>query len=240
MTRLTHHSLNSSAGVLFEIQKRGLDHWYEALRQAELFIEQKSAALEELYFRQRKLERLELKKQRRLDALTAMVAPTLDDQDEIEALQDEKGMNKLRRERLQPSIEDALMELNTAQRERDRIVREHPEILEMTYDQKQAAYAQPALVARLARFIAGRTWGMQSGLGETVGATVFDLPPSIRQDVLDQEIALRLDLQLTEARNEAAAVLATLPSEQQEAVLMKAASLVLEGAAADGSEHLYG
>jgi hypothetical protein len=220
---ICNKSINSRASVIHEIRRREMEHWFSGLRQAELFIDEKSSALENFIFECRKQEREIRRMERQVNDLAEAVHPSERQQDDLEACRDYIELTTRKLVRSRAEVRDALMERDAAIQERDRILAEHPEATALTYQELQEMFTAPMLLERQARFIAARVWAAQNGLPEGVGESVFSLPPEQREALLNREAELRTGNQLTAAKSQALTILAALSEEDREKVLILAA-----------------
>lgn len=227
---LTNLSINSRAGVEFEIRRQERIHWFLGLRQAELFIQERTAALETNYRLQRDYARTCRGWQRELESLQALEFLTPDQEDQIEKLEDDIAAAQRSSETLQPLIRDCAMELATAEAEKERILAPHPEAIALSFFELQERYSHVALMEKQAQFTAAEIWASQNNLPVSVGHLLFGLSRTDREYCLAREMELRNDLRVTEAIAHAAQILAPLSLEQQQQVLLQAAQTVLNSA----------
>lgn len=228
---LTNVSINSKAGVELEIQRQERIHWFLGLRQAELFIQEKRAALETNYHLQRKHVRQVKSWQRQLQALEELEQPNLEQVDQIEELKDDIAAAKSSQENLQPLIRDCVMELHSAEAQKQRILGDHPEAIDLSYIELQTRYSAVALLEKQAHAAAAEIWASQNALPVSIGHLLFSLAPAERDYVLAREMELRNNVKVSEAMAHAAQVLATLPPETQKQVLLQAAQTVMHSPA---------
>lgn len=239
---ITHQTTNSEAVVQFEIGKMERVHWLLGLRQAELIIEQRQNALQYEQQLRRNSERRNRAKQRKLKWVQRLawlgLGFFLPIEDWIEDLQDQIALAEQEKGQVAPYVRDCEMELRTAQKERDRITREHTLDLDCSFDELQAQYSAEAMDRGHALFLASRIWAHQHQLPESVGQLVFDLSPENREQVLQIEGHLRLGVDISEAVAYAGQVLSGLTPQQQKQVLIQAAHLVMESQEAHSTPHL--
>ncbi|MBD1864181.1 MULTISPECIES: hypothetical protein [Trichocoleus] len=228
---LTNLSINSKAGVEHEIQRQERVHWFLGLRQAELFIQEKRAALETNYHLQRKHSRQVKTWEKELQTLQELEQPSLEQLDQIEALQDDIAAAKSSQENLQPLIRDCGMELHSAEDQKQRILQAHPEAIDLSYIELQTRYSAVALLEKQAHVTAAEIWASHNALPVSVGHLLFDLSPADRDYVLAREMELRNGVKVGEAIAHAAQVLATLSPETQKQVLLQAAQTVMNSSA---------
>lgn len=199
MTRrnfITHLSPNSSAAVAAEIEKQGVVHWLNGLRQAELFIFDRARALDEQYQAQHDFERevAAYGRQKRalieienhpikraialfLIQLNAPFRPVLTLRERIEATQDKLDAAQRNYQYMSPMIRDALSELRMAEQERSLIISAHPEVETMTFEQIQEHLTPICLLNSQAKYIASLMWARESGLPMEAAQSVFSMPP---------------------------------------------------------------
>lgn len=119
-----------------------------------------------------------------------LVSPTIADQvegcgDRIEAL--DREMSQVQ----SIQVRDAQSVLAVAQQQRDRILETHPEALGLDYAELQHQFAPIALRERQAHYLAARIWAIHSGLPETVGVALFDVPVADRAYLIQREQEVR-------------------------------------------------
>jgi len=222
---LTNLSINSQGAVLYEIQKQERVHWFLGLRQAELIIQDKQAALEHNYYEQRKQER-EIKRSRiKIESLSP---DNPLDQLEIEELEDKIAIARSAIDNLSPLLRDAVMEHQTAVGERTRILRENSIAHSLTYEELQASITPECLNEKLSRYTASRIWASQNHLSEGVGELLFDLSPRDREIVMTREMEIRSGVTVSETIIHAAKILSHHPPEIQQQALLQAAHLLME------------
>lgn len=227
----TNLSINSQAAVLYEIGRKSQVHWLLGLRQAELFIDEKQTALNQAYFKQREYEREIRKKQRELASLQENQAETTlapDRLDQIEALEDAIAQAAYYRDRIIPQVRDACMELQTAMNARNQILEAHPEASELNYMELQSLFGDACINETLAHYLAGRVWACSNSLTEQIGATLFDHPVHLREQLIQREAELRTNLDLAGVHQQAELILAELPAEKRHQALITAANLIKE------------
>lgn len=185
------HFSNSMAVVRHQIRIAERVHWLEGIKAAELCIDKQQGALRANYVKQReyarkiqaKEERLTLLRQdnsapgrfsRWVNLIRMNAQPLLTAERErmIEKLQDEIDTFEYQNERLKPLIRDALMELEVAVVERQRIIQANPQATEMTYAELQEFATPEALKSLQAKYITARL----TGLPETAAAALLDVP----------------------------------------------------------------
>lgn len=234
---LTSLSINSKAGVEFEIRKQERVHWLLGLRQAELFIQEKTEALATNYRLQREQARTCRGWRREFDDLQALPSPTPDQLDQIEKLEDDIAAVQRSSQTLEPLIRDCVMELAVAKAEKERILTAHPEAIALSYTELQERYGHVALMEKQAQFAAAEIWASQNNLPVSVGHLLFDLSPSEREYCLTREMELRNGLRVSEAIAHAAQVLASLPPEHQKQALLQAAQTVMHSSSLPVATH---
>lgn len=217
---LCNKSINSRAAVIHEIRRRELEHWYSGLRQAELFMDEKTAALEAFVFDCREYELGLQEAELKISELEKKQSLTPKQRIKLSRLQNSIDLSSRRLFRIRAEVRDAMMEFAAAKGERDRILQEHPEALHLSYDEMQERFTAPMLQERQARYIAARVWAAQNGLPDGVGESVFSVPLEQREALLIREAELRRGSSLTEAKVRALETLSHLPSEEQTQALL--------------------
>lgn len=230
-TPKTHFSFGYG-GTCSIIQQQENIHWFLGLRQAEL---EAQAREETLVYNQRLLKIAEKSIQRKTKRLTWLhqiswlgrVWAAIDD--EIEALDRELAETDYEKQKLEPMLRDAFMELEVAIAFRDRIAMEHEaDLAGKTFHQLQEQYTPIAALEGIAKMIAAEMWARQQNLPGVVGTTLADLQPAEREYVLQREAELRLGVETTQAIAHSNQVLSALPEEQRSTVLLVAAQLVAQ------------
>ena len=155
---IAHQSTNSKAVVQFEIRKMEQIHWLLGLRQAELTIESRDAALRYWASTQRAGDRSLRAKQRKLRRLkffeTIGLSLLFPIEDWTEELEDAVAEIELGKDNAAPYVRDALMERKVAQAELERIKAEHPEALNKSFEELQDEFSLTALQQTHASFLA--------------------------------------------------------------------------------------
>lgn len=187
---IAHFSSNSYGATIAHIQSCEQKHWLEGLRAAELCIDKQQNALQVNYMLQRKQQREIEAKKERLEELRSCspINPegVLRDREvaqinrEIAQLQDDIQSFEWDQQRLVPLIRDAGFELKTALQQRSRILTEHPEVLQMTYEEIQTFLTPQCVENQRAQYIAARVLGMP----ETAGAAILETPNHQIEDLL--------------------------------------------------------
>jgi hypothetical protein len=179
---LTCHS-NTPAQVLDIVRSQEQIHWYWGLRQAELHIEYIRPSLEYIAKETKKLPatkkiKLEQLKTLKLLNLIAKFVPILGSwieykiqsvELEISAIEDPEQI-----QRMNQRISDAQAELDVAVSERNRILAEHPEILQMNYQELQAISVE-ALLEKKAFLVTSSQLGVHYGLSESASTVLAEL-----------------------------------------------------------------
>ena len=193
-TFLTNLTMNSRAGVLREIQKQYSIHWFLGLRQAELFIFDRSQVLAQHYQKQKEFNRQVEAYKRQLNQLRqfqnhwmgqwiyALLVghkswfgePELALNQKIEHLEDLIEAAEQQQSFLEPLIRDAINELRAAEQMKEQIVSSHPEALSMSYDELQERFSSVALSELQVLHMAARVWAVRNYLPEGVGQTIFE------------------------------------------------------------------
>lgn len=223
---LANLSINSQGAILYEIQKQERVHWFLGLRQAELIIQDKQAALEHNYYEQKKQEREIKRSQLKIQFLSSSADPL--DQLEIEELEDKLAIARSAIDNLSPLLRDAVMEHQTALQERSRILRENPIAQSLTYEELQANITPECLNQKLSHYTASRIWASQNHLPEGVGELLFDLSDRDRDFVMSREMEIRSGVIVSETIVHAAKILSHHPPEIQQQALLQAARSLME------------
>lgn len=191
---------NSQAGALWEIRIAKRQHWTLGLRAASLTIYSMQSALSTHQSGERAASRKAaiaqsdldfLKKSRKLWQFIPLLAIRLESK--IQELEDERLGQLKSLPKIQLLVRDCEMELAAAIAERDLILAEHPEALELSYLELQTKYSREALMGKLAYFMAARVWASANNLPESVGQLVFEGSESDRLELLVKELQIRHD-----------------------------------------------
>ena len=217
---IMHLGANSLAAVRHEIRKQERIHWTAGLRQAELIVRDKLDALHQSEVQARKCSRnLRLLKHEYDELNARRDALTFKEEIRIEEIEDEVVAAKRDWFNIQPLLRDANMEMEAAAQERDRIVKDHPECKDLSFQELQELYGQPALMNKLASFFAAEAWASMNHLPSSVGHLVLDTAPENREMLMRLEAEIRTHVCLDETTVQAARRIASLPPEEQEKVI---------------------
>lgn len=214
---------NSQAGALWEIRIAKRQHWTLGLRAASLTIYSMQSALSTHQAGERAASRKAaiaqsdldfLKKSRRLWQFIPLISIRLESK--IQELEDERLGQLKSLPKIQLLVRDCEMELAAAIAERDLILAEHPEALELSYLELQTKYSREALMGKLAYFMAARVWASANNLPESVGQLVFEGSESDRLELLVKELQIRHNAIPSLQAAQIASKLATLSQEDLE------------------------
>lgn len=216
---------NSKAGVVDAIRAAERIDWTLGVRQAENTIFAQKSALQSNIWNERKTCReidLKHEKVQWLQKLwwICRFVPILSTSiyNKIETLRDEITAWKegiLDRKSL---FRDCAYELQVAQQELDRILKEHPEAQTLTYEELQER-SLIALKEKKLSYLAPRYWAARNNLPEAVGVTLFDATDDER-DYLIARIAQKMyNLPATEETIRLAGYIAQLPPDEQKSLL---------------------
>lgn len=201
MNFLTSHS-NSLCQVLDVIRSQEKIHWYWALRQAELHTEDKRSILA---FAEQQLRKSVARKQfveeknaayqkahdllRAVPIVGSWVNMRLTETKiELEGFNDPNSIN-----RLNSQIRDCRMEMEVAQSEYERILSEHPEIRDYTYEQLQEI-SIIALQEKKANLIAISHLSLIHGLPESATSILSEIGQEEMTSILGSEIKRVVDV----------------------------------------------
>jgi len=219
---------NSQAQVIDAIRCEENTHWYLGLRKAELFIFEKKKALE---LTQGEVKNIEARKEflnNWLNTLNVVIKifhwiPLVSSWLRIyttKAVVELVEVNsEFNQNILFAQTRDCLMELETAEKECERILLAHPEAREKDYLEIQAAFAQEALFQRKAHFIASRAWASLNGVPESVGALLLEVTPEEKKRLLEQECVTRALADDSTPLSKLIALLSTFSPDQQQTLL---------------------
>ena len=194
ITYLTCHS-NTTAQVLDIIRSQEQIHWYWGLRQAELHIEYIRPSLEYVNTESIKLPAIKKIKSQQVKVLQLInhlsrFIPILGAwieykisliQSEIRYMEDPEQIQKMNQR-----ITDAKAEMDVAIAERDRIILEHPEVKQMSYEEIQAISVD-ALLEKKAFLITASQLGVHYGLSESTSTLLAELNQGDLVKVLGME-----------------------------------------------------
>ena len=202
---------NTPGQVLDIIRSQEQIHWYWGLRQAELHIEYIRPSLEYIdkeiqkipALKKIKLEQLKtLKFIRFFTKIIPILGVWLDYkiksiEAEIKNIEDPE-----QRQRMKQRIADAQTELEIATSERNRIIADHPEILEMSYQELQIISVE-ALLEKKAFLITSSQLGVHYGLSESASTLLAELSQKDLNKVLAAEYGrlMRINAILQPQRN---------------------------------------
>lgn len=222
-SQLTNISFNSQAAVEWEIRRHEQVHWFWGLRAAEVAIDDKQKALVINQHLHRQYLREVEQKRRQVTALQFkqnLQKLSLDEIVLLAGLEDDIALAVFQQERLKPLIRDCQMELTTAQAEKDRILAEHPEVLQISYSMLQTK-TREALIAKDSYFVASRVWAAHHQLPESVAEVLFSRNAVERERILNQEMQLRAQVNGGSlALQQAFHILNEMPSNDQEQLLL--------------------
>lgn len=216
---------NSSAGVFDSIRAEERIDWSRGIRQAELTCLDRQAALRANLLSARKKERDIQFKQEQIACLKRILTvvrfvPLLSTylSNTLENLIDEIKIWDESKEHSEALWRDCVFELNAAQREKERILQQHPEALQMTYEQLQERAAIALREKKLA-YIKPRYWAARNNLPESVGAALFDASEDERDYLMTRLTQDLYGTPVPEEVLEIAQIVAKFPVEEQKRLL---------------------
>lgn len=194
MQYLTNHS-NSQAGTLDAIGIEQRKHWYRGLRQAELIIRDKSRALSSNYrARDRIIRELQFLEESlgylKILSKCLHFVPVLgrwllnrvcDQQVQIEDYQESL-------EEQESLIRDCELEHKSAIQQREQILKAHPEVLALSYEQIEEFYGKIALLEQKVSYLAPREFARQQGISLELSIALFEADEVERRYLIDRVI----------------------------------------------------
>jgi hypothetical protein len=205
MQYLTNHS-NSSSGTLEIIRVESRKYWYRGLKQAELIIREKKAALSSnRRARERMLRDIQLIEEsliylrpiskilRPIPILGTWLFNRVCDQDD--KIVDCKN-SMIENESL---FRDCQTELEVATLEYNRMLKEHPEATELSFQELEALHGSIALLAQKASFVSHRMFAIETGLPIEAAIALLEADPEEREYLWERIAKVRNEIGVGEA-----------------------------------------